>query len=72
MTTTGVSSWAVDLAEIGAVYPFQGLEWLMLIIGLAFWIWWHVTTFKSELSNQQEKVSQFGTSEHIESAIDSD
>ncbi|MCY3879608.1 MAG: hypothetical protein OXF74_10585 [Rhodobacteraceae bacterium] len=72
MSTTGISSWAVDLADVGAIYPFQGAEFLMLIIGLVFWIWWHITTFRSELTLHEEKVSNFGTAENISSAIESD
>jgi hypothetical protein len=26
MSTIGYSSWAVDLADVGAIYPFQGYE----------------------------------------------
>ncbi|NJM29795.1 MAG: hypothetical protein HC855_06565 [Rhizobiales bacterium] len=48
MATTGVPSWAVDLKSIGAIYPFQGTEVLMVIIGLAFWIAWHVIQMKQE------------------------
>lgn len=72
MTTTGIDSWAVDLAEVGAVYPFQGLELLMLIIGLAFWIWWHVVTFKMEIARQDYKIAKFGTSDDIVKAIEKD
>ena len=48
MTTTGIESWAVDLATVGAVYPLQGLEWLMLIVGLVTWIGWHVWCMRWE------------------------
>ena len=72
MTTTGIGSWAVDLADVGAVYPFQGWEILMLLIGLAFWIWWHLWSFKNESRTYDEKIQKFGTSEQITRAIDSD
>ena len=36
MTTNGLTSWAVDLKDIGAIYPFQGLEWLFVILGVVF------------------------------------
>ena len=26
MSTNGLTSWAVDLKDIGAIYPFQGWE----------------------------------------------
>lgn len=72
MSTTGITSWSVDLAEVGAIYPFQGLEVIMLLVGLVFWICWHVITFRSEIELQQEKIAKFGTAEYMNSAIDED
>ncbi len=72
MTTTGVSSWAVDLAEVGAIYPFQGMEIVLLIIALVFWIWWHITTFRMEFNRQDEKIRKYGNSESITKAIEDD
>ena len=72
MTTTGIGSWAVDLANIGPVYPFQGLEIIMLLIGLAFWIWWHIWSIKRELATYDEKIQRFGSKEQIVQAIESD
>lgn len=48
MSTNGMSSWAVDLADVGAIYPFQGSEFLLYIAGLVFWIGWHVLQFRAE------------------------
>jgi len=48
MSTNGMTSWAVDLNDIGAVYPFQGWEGLMLILGLIFWIGFHVLQIRNE------------------------
>jgi hypothetical protein len=41
MSTIGYSDWAVDLAEVGAIYPFQGWELAMTIAGVIFWLGWH-------------------------------
>ena len=41
MSTIGYQSWAVDLAEVGAIYPFQGYEVLMTVVGVIFWLGWH-------------------------------
>jgi hypothetical protein len=38
MSTNGLTTWAVDLKDIGAIYPFQGWEVLMVILGFIFWI----------------------------------
>ena len=48
MSTNGMESWAVDLSTVGAIYPFQGSEVLMVIIGLVFWIGWHVLQTRQE------------------------
>lgn len=48
MSTNGMTSWAVDLKDVGAIYPFQGLEWLFVLIGVAFWIWFHVKQIQQE------------------------
>jgi hypothetical protein len=51
MSTNGLTSWAVDLKDVAAIYPFQGAEVLMVILGLAFWIAFHVLQIRQE---QQE------------------
>ena len=48
MSTNGMESWAVDLKDVGAIYPFQGSEVLMVIIGCVFWIGWHVIQTRHE------------------------
>jgi hypothetical protein len=48
MTTNGLTSWAVDLKDVGAIYPFQGLEWLFVILGVVFWIGWHIIQTRQE------------------------
>jgi len=48
MSTNGLTSWAVDLKDVGAIYPFQGSEVLMVIIGLVFWIGFHVLQLRNE------------------------
>jgi len=48
MSTTGIDSWAVDLANVGPIYPFQGWEGLMVVIGVVLWLLWHVWQIRSE------------------------
>ncbi len=48
MSTNGMNNWAVDLADVGAVYPFQGTEFAMVILAVVFWIGWHVVQLRSE------------------------
>ena len=48
MSTIGYDSWAVDLAEVGAIYPFQGSETILVIAGVIFWLWFHVAQTRGE------------------------
>jgi hypothetical protein len=48
MSTNGLTTWAVDLKDVGAIYPFQGAEWLFVLLGLVFWIGWHVIQTRQE------------------------
>ncbi|MGB1234780.1 MAG: hypothetical protein ACPG5U_03505 [Planktomarina sp.] len=54
MSTIGYENWAVDLAEVGAIYPFQGWEVFMTVLGVALWIGWHVKQFRSESRELEE------------------
>ncbi len=58
MTTNGLTSWAVDLKDVGAIYPFQGAEWLFVILGVAFWIAWHVLQTRQETENNRKRTSR--------------
>jgi hypothetical protein len=48
MSTNGMTSWAVDLKDVGAIYPFQGSEVLLVILGFIFWIGWHIIQTRQE------------------------
>jgi len=72
MSTTGIESWAVDLKDIGAIYPFQGSEGLMVIVGVALWLAWHVWCIRWERQRHNESVQKFGDQEILNSALDAD
>jgi hypothetical protein len=55
MSTIGYDDWVVDLAQVGAIYPFQGWEVATTIIGVVFWIGWHKMQLTQE-NRQLEKI----------------
>ncbi len=59
MSTIGYDSWAVDLADVGAIYPFQGTEVLMVIIAVVAWLAWHVYQAKAESAELKEREAAF-------------
>lgn len=72
MSTTGLSSWAVDLKDIAAVYPFQGTEVILTVIGLATWIGWHIWCIRWEKNYQKEKIEKYGDAGGMKDAVDTD
>ena len=42
MSMTEIGNWAVDLKDVGAIYPMQGMEVIMTVIGVVLWLGWHV------------------------------
>ena len=69
MSTNGITSWAVDLADIGAIYPFQGTEWLWLIAAIALWIWVHIMHVRRVGGDMDQSQKEFET-EETEKIID--
>ena len=69
MSTNGMTSWAVDLKDVGAIYPFQGSETLLVILGLAFWIGWHIWQIRHENAELEAERKRY-SSEKAKSAID--
>jgi hypothetical protein len=63
MSTIGYDSWAVDLGEVGAIYPFQGTETLLWIVGIVLWILWHIKQAKAEGAELSERESAFDKKE---------
>lgn len=46
---TPIDTWAgADLAQIGPIYPMVGSEFLLWILGLVFWIGFHVLQARIE------------------------
>lgn len=70
MTTNGLTSWAVDLANIGAIYPFQGTETGMVIACVAFWIIWHIVQLNQEGADIRYDMQHKDRSDEINTAID--
>ncbi len=55
MMTIGYSSWAVDLKDVGAIYPFQGTETAMVVAAVVFWIVWHIWQIRHENAELRAK-----------------
>jgi len=65
MSTTQLDSWAVDLAQVGPIYPGVGLEFPMFILAVVLWIGWHIWQIKFESQTYQEEKEKFATPENL-------
>lgn len=72
MSTTGIESWAVDLKDVGAIYPLQGLEGLFVIIGVVLWLGWHVMQMRAEKADYDNTVSRHGDDASVNEALEGD
>lgn len=64
------SDWAVDLANVGAVYPWQGLEVLMVVVAVVVWIGWHIIQIRQENAEFQADIASYGSTDSIRRALD--
>lgn len=68
--TIGLSSWAVDIGETGAIYPFQGAEWFFVLLGIVFWIGFHVLQIRQERKEWDHHMAAEIEVDHAREAID--
>ena len=64
------SDWAVDLANVGAVYPWQGLETVMVIVAVVVWLGWHIVQIRQENADLADDVARYGSPEAIRRALE--
>ena len=63
-------TWAVDLANVGAVYPWIGAEVIMVIAAFAAWILWHILQIRQENADYAEDIRLYGNKEAIKKALE--
>ena len=65
-----MQNWAVDLGSVGAIYPWQGLEIVLVLLGVAAWIGWHVLQIRHENTEYAETIRLYGSPEAVKKALD--
>jgi hypothetical protein len=56
--TTGLDSFS-NPADIGALYPFVGTEYVLAVIGIVLWIAWHVKQVRDENKEYAEALELY-------------
>ncbi len=66
MSTTEVTTWAVDLATVGPIYPFVGTEMMWFILGLLFWVGFHVWQIGFERKTYDDDMAKLAKPTDVE------
>ena len=69
MSTGSFENWAGNILDIGPMYPFVGSEGFWFVLGLIFWIWWHIVQTKRENRQYEEEVKRFGSTESLRKIV---
>jgi len=60
MMTGSFENFSGTIAEIGALYPFEGTESFLVTAGVIFWLWWQIKQTRRETTELQETVRKYG------------
>lgn len=72
INTTQIDSWTGPIQEVGPMYPFPGLEWLMVVLAAAFWIAWIVLQWRMEAKIYKEDEESWGDSLSLSKIVKGD
>ena len=71
MSTTPVETWVgADLSQIGPIYPMVGTEFILLIIGVAFWLWFHIAQLRIEKREMEADEAAARSPERLKRGFD--
>ena len=69
MSTTPLTTFQVDLAALGPIYPFVGWELLLVLAGFVFWLGFHVWQIRFEDRTYQAELHKLSSPERVERAL---
>jgi len=59
MNTGLVETWTGNITDLGPIYPLVGTEWLWIIVGVVFWIGWHIWQLRFESRTYDEEQERW-------------
>ena len=69
MSTTPMTTFQVDLATLGPIYPFVGWEMLLVVLAFAFWIAFHLWQIRFEDRTYQAELHKLRSPDRLEKAL---
>lgn len=72
MTNGTFTDWNGNILDIGPIYPFVGWEVLMVILLVAFLVWWHFMQIRMENDADRAAVEELRTGDGLTRALDAE
>ena len=69
MSTGNFDNWDGNVMDIGPIYPFVGWEGLMVVLGIIFWVGWHIWQIKMESKRLQTEAQQLRQGGNLQKAV---
>ena len=69
MNTGLVDNW-LNVDTFGPIYPFVGTEGLMSIVGIAFWVGWHIIQIRKENAEFKQDVENINAKGGVDKVLD--
>ena len=70
MSTTPVETWQnVDGEALGALYPFVGIEGILVVVGVVLWVVWHIWQMRHESHVYREDLETLRKNDNLDKAI---
>lgn len=67
--TGNFTDWNGNMTDLGPLYPFVGSEWLMVIILLVLWIWWHISQIRMENRQMDAEAEMLRQDGNLQKAL---
>jgi hypothetical protein len=69
MTLAEAGNYAGNMAELNILYPWHGLEWLMALVCLVFWVGWHIWQFRMEDRNYSDDLKTLAREDNMQRVL---
>ena len=63
------TDWNGNITDLGPIYPFVGWEWLMAIVLLVIWVWWHIAQMQMENRQLDDEAAAMRKGDTLQKAV---
>ena len=65
-----ITSWSGNIADIGPIYPMVGTEFMLVIIGVIFWLGFHIMQARIEKGELEADEAAARSPERLKRVFD--